>query len=323
MDLHIQRHRLFPDISPASHGFLERDGGHVVYWEECGSPDGIPVVFLHGGPGAGAAPVHRRFFDPVSYRILILDQRGAGRSRPLAATEANTTWHLVDDIEALRRHAGVDRWLVFGGSWGATLALAYGIRHPDRCLGFILRGVFLGRSEEVDWFLNGMGRIFPEAARAFREFLPENERGDLMAGYHRRLFDPDPAAHLPAARAWTGYETACSTLRGLNRGASQHPSAETDRATLGQARVSIHYFMHHFFLDKTPLLDHLAPLLHLPATIVQGRYDIVCPTTTADTLTRAWPGSELKIVADAGHSALEPGIRAALVAATEDFKLRL
>lgn len=322
MDLHIQRHRLFPEISPANHGFLERDGGHAVYWEECGSRDGIPVVFLHGGPGAGAAPVHRRFFDPESYRIVVLDQRGAGRSRPLAATEANTTWDLVGDIEALRQSLGIDRWLIFGGSWGATLALAYGGRHPERCLGFILRGVFLGRPEEVDWFLHGMGRVFPEAALAFREFLPENERDDLLAGYYRRLFDPDPSVHLAAARAWTGYETACSTLRGLNRGAP-HPSAESDRATLGQARVSIHYFMNRFFLEQTPLLDQIAPVVHLPATIVQGRYDIVCPMVTADTLTRAWPGSEMKTIPDAGHSALEPGIRAALVAATEDFKLRL
>jgi proline iminopeptidase len=278
----------------------------------------MAAVFLHGGPGAGSAPVHRRFFDPRHYRIVLFDQRGAGRSTPPAGIEANTTWHLVDDMEALRRHLGIERWLVFGGSWGATLALAYGIRHPERCAGFVLRGVFLGRDEEVDWFLHGMGRVFPEAGRAFTEFLPAAERSDLLAAYHARLTDPDPARHRPAARAWAAYETACSTL--LPPPADGAALALNDAAALSLARLSAHYFRHRLFLADSPLLDNLAAIRRLPCVIVQGRYDMVCPIATAEALHRAWPGSELVVVPDAGHSAFEPGVRAALVAATERMK---
>jgi len=273
------------------------------------------VLFLHGGPGAGSAPVHRQFFDPRHYRIILFDQRGAGRSTPAAGIEANTTWHLVDDMEALRSHLGIERWLLFGGSWGATLALAYGIRHPERCAGFVLRGVFLGRDEEVDWFLHGMGRFFPEAGRAFAEFLPAAERGDLLAAYHARLTDPDPARHRPAARAWAAYETTCSTL--LPMPADGAALALNDAAALALARLSAHYFHHRLFLAGSPLLDNLAAIRPLPCVIVQGRYDMVCPIATAETLHRAWPGSQLVVVPDAGHSAFEPGIRAALMAATE------
>jgi proline iminopeptidase len=278
----------------------------------------MAAVFLHGGPGAGSAPAHRRFFDPRHYRIVLFDQRGAGRSTPPAGIEANTTWLLVDDMEALRRHLGIERWLVFGGSWGATLALAYGIRHPERCAGFVLRGVFLGRDEEVDWFLHGMGRVFPEAGRAFTEFLPAAERSDLLAAYHARLTDPDPARHRPAARVWATYETACSTL--LPPPADGAALALNDAAALSLARLSAHYFRHRLFLAESPLLDNLAAIRRLPCVIVQGRYDMVCPIATAETLHRAWPGSELVVVPDAGHSAFEPGVRAALVAATERMK---
>jgi len=278
----------------------------------------VAAIFLHGGPGAGSAPVHRQFFDPRHYRVVLFDQRGAGRSTPAAAIEANTTWHLVDDMEALRRHLGIERWLVFGGSWGATLALAYGIRHPERCLGFVLRGVFLGRDDEVEWFLHGMGRFFPEAGRAFAEFLPAAERGDLLAAYHARLTDPDPARHRPAARAWAAYETACSTL--LPAPADGVALAPNDAATLSLARLSAHYFHHRLFLANSPLLENVAAIRHLPGVIVQGRYDVVCPIATAEALHRAWPGSELVVVPDAGHSAFEPGIRAALVAATQRMK---
>ncbi|MBE0533320.1 MAG: prolyl aminopeptidase [Rhodospirillales bacterium] len=310
--------RPLPAAPVAACGFLERDGGHCLYWEQSGRPDGMAAVFLHGGPGAGSAPVHRRFFDPRHYRIVLFDQRGAGRSTPPAGIEANTTWHLVDDMEALRRHLGIERWLVFGGSWGATLALAYGIRHPERCAGFVLRGVFLGRDEEVDWFLHGMGRVFPEAGRAFTEFLPAAERGDLLAAYHARLTDPDPARHRPAARAWAAYETACSTL--LPMPADGAALALNDAAALSLARLSAHYFRHRLFLADSPLLDNLAAIRRLPCVIVQGRYDMVCPIATAEALHRAWPGSELAEVPDAGHSAFEPGVRAALVAATERMK---
>lgn len=309
---------LFPLLPPRVSGHLERDGGHRLYWEEGGRADGLPVVFLHGGPGAGSAPQHRQFFDPERYRVVLFDQRGAGRSTPHASIAANTTWHLVDDIEALRRHLGVSRWLVFGGSWGATLALAYGMRHPERCLGFILRGVFLGRDEEVDWFFDGMPRIFPEAGRAFARAIPPGERGDLLAAYARRLNDPDPAIHRPAARAWAAYETACSALL-PSTASTLGPGLMDDDAALALARISAHYFGHRMFLAERPILDGLDALRTLPCAIVHGRYDMVCPIATSEALHRAWPGSAFVVVPDAGHSAFEPGIRAALVAATRRF----
>jgi len=212
MDSHAARITLYPAIEPNAQGWLDLDGRHEMYWEESGSRDGVPVVFVHGGPGAGSAPVHRRFFDPRFYRIIVYDQRGAGRSRPYAEIAENTTEHLIEDLERLRRHLGVERWLVFGGSWGATLALAYGQTYAERCLGFVLRGVFLGRRDELDWFLHGMQRLFPEAKRHFAEQVPPAERHDLLSAYHKRLTDPDPQIHLPAAAAWCRYESACSRL---------------------------------------------------------------------------------------------------------------
>jgi proline iminopeptidase len=203
---------LFPPIEPSTSGRLQLDALHSMYWEECGRHDGIPAVFLHGGPGSGASPKHRRFFDPQAYRIIVYDQRGAGRSTPLGELEDNTTPHLVADLEALRQHLGIERWLVFGGSWGSTLALAYAQAHPDRCLGLVLRGIFLCRDSEIDWFMRGMGTIFPEAWEAFAAHIPAAERGDLLQAYHRRLVDADAAVHMPAARAWSRYEGACSTL---------------------------------------------------------------------------------------------------------------
>jgi proline iminopeptidase len=289
---------------------------HSVYWEQCGNPAGVPVVFLHGGPGAGASPMHRRFFDPAHYRIVILDQRGAGRSRPVGEIRANTVPLLVEDLEVLRRRLGFARWHVFGGSWGSTLALAYAQEHPDRCLSLVLRGIFLMRRTEIDWFLYGMRTIFPEAWAAFAGHLPEGERGDLLEAYWRRLTDPDPAVQLPAARAWSIYEGACSTLV---------PSPETvaaageDNHALGLARIEAHFFRNNLFDPETLLLDRIGKVRAIPAVIVQGRYDIVCPITTADELRRAWPEARYVVVPDAGHSAMEPGIRAALV----DAMLRL
>ncbi|MCY4230483.1 MAG: prolyl aminopeptidase [Alphaproteobacteria bacterium] len=312
---------LFPVIEMARSGMLPLDGGHVMYWEETGNPDGLPVLFLHGGPGAGCTPAYRRFFDPLAYRILLFDQRGAGRSTPGAETQANTTQHLVCDIETLRRHLSVDRWLVFGGSWGSTLALAYGQAHPERCLGFVLRGVFLGRQAEIDWFLHGMGKFFPEAYRAFVAPIPKEERGaGLLAAYHRRLMDPDPCVHLPVARAWSRYESACSALR---PGPADTAAVAGDRTALGLARLEAYYFMNGLFLRDGQLLDDLHRIESLPVTIVQGRYDVVCPIATADQLARAWPGADYSPVAEAGHSAMEFGIRAALVTATERMKYRL
>ena len=313
------RTELFPEIEPYSAGILKLDGVHAMYWEQSGNPEGAPVLFLHGGPGAGASAAHRRFFDPVHFRIVIFDQRGAGRSTPLGELRDNTTLHLVADIERLRDHLGIERWLVFGGSWGSTLALAYGEAHPERCAGFILRGVFLCRSSEIEWFLYGLRTLFPEAWRTFAEVIPATERGDLLAAYYRRLADPDPAVHVPAARAWSTYEGVCSTLL---------PSAETvahfagDGVSLGLARVEAHYFSHGIFLPENSLLGNVSRLRHLPCIIVQGRYDAVCPIATADEVHRAWPESEYIVVPDAGHSAWEPGIRAELVRATERFKTR-
>jgi proline iminopeptidase len=317
MDVRYHRGELFPDTRPYETGLLDVGDGHFVYWEQSGNPRGVPVLFLHGGPGAGASPIHRRFFDPRFYRIIIVDQRGCGRSRPYAATAANTTAHLVRDLETLRIRLRVRRWLLFGGSWGSTLALAYGQRYPEACAGFVLRGVFLGTRREIDWFLTGMGRFFPEAHRAFRDFLDEDERSDILAGYHRRLMSPDPGVHGPAAIAWSRYESACSNL--IPR--TDEPARSEDTAALALARLEAHYFVHDVFLED-PLLDGMARLRHVPAIIVQGRYDMVCPVATAEALARAWPAAEFVVVPDAGHSALEPGIRAALVRATEAMKRR-
>ena len=315
----MPRGDLFPDIAPYETGFLPLSSGHVMYWEQVGNPRGQPVLFLHGGPGAGAGAVHRRFFDPQHWRVIIFDQRGAGRTRPLGELRDNTTPHLVRDIEVLRQFLGIEDWLLFGGSWGSTLALAYAQEHPNRVLGCVLRGVFLGRRDEVVWFLEGLRRVFPDAWAAFSEHLPPEERGDLLGAYLRRLCDPDPAVHLPAARAWSQYEGSCSTLL---------PSPETvasfaqDRTALGLARIEAHYFAHDLFLPPEGLLGRMDRLAGIEAEIVQGRYDMVCPATTAFDLAAAWPSARLTVIPDAGHSALEPGLRTALVSAVERFRRR-
>lgn len=308
---------LFPEIAPHRTGFLEPDGLHRIYWEESGNPAGVPVLLLHGGPGSGTSPLQRRFFDPAYYRIVLFDQRGAGRSTPYAELADNTTPHLINDIELLRRTLDVDKWLVFGGSWGSTLALAYGEAHPEACLGFVLRGIFLCRKSEIDWFLYGMRTLFPEAWRDFAGLIPDNERGDLLEAYHARLIDPDPAVHLPAARAWGHYEAACSTLLPSE---ALIQNFESDAVALSLARIEAHYFLNDIFLPENSLLDNLHGIRHLPAVIVQGRYDAVCPVVTADELAHAWPEAFYEVIPDAGHSAFEPGIARALVEATEAFK---
>ena len=311
---------LYPPIDPFDAGMLELEAPHRMYYEQSGNPKGVPVVFLHGGPGAGSSPVHRQFFDPAFYRIVVLDQRGAGRSTPLGCLEGNTTPKLIDDLERLRHHLRIEKWLVFGGSWGSTLALAYAEHHPDRCLGLILRGIFLCRDSEIDWFLYGLKAIFPEAWHAFAGFVPEAERGDLLEAYHRRLVHPDPAVHMPAARSWSVYEGSCSTL--LPNPALVADFA-TDRVALGLARIEAHYFKHQIFLPPDSLLANARTLAPIPGIIVQGRYDIVCPTVSADDLHQAWPEADYTVVPDAGHSAFEPGIRSRLVGATEGFKKRV
>jgi proline iminopeptidase len=308
---------LFPEVTPHRQGFIEPDGVHRIYWEESGNPEGMPVLFLHGGPGSGTSPLQRRFFDPAYYRIILFDQRGSGNSTPYAELADNTTPHLVADIELLRQTLNIEKWLVFGGSWGSTLALAYGEAHPEACLGFVLRGIFLCRESEIDWFLYGMRTLFPEAWHTFASIIPENERGDMLRAYHARLTDPDPAIHLPAARAWAHYEAACSTLL-PNEGLIH--SFESDTVALSLARIEAHYFLNNIFLPENSLLDNLHKIRHLPAVIVQGRYDVVCPIVTADELARAWPEAFYEVIADAGHSAFESGTARALVEATEAFK---
>ena len=308
---------LFPKIEPFGSGLLPLDALHTMYWEQSGNPSGVPILFLHGGPGAGSAPAHRRFFDPDHYRIVIFDQRGSGRSTPLGEIRDNTTPHLIHDIETLRQQLGIDQWLIFGGSWGSTLALAYGEVHPNRCLGFILRGIFLCRKQEIEWFLYGLRNFFPEAWNNFVSLLLPTERENILSAYYQRLLNPDPTVHMPAARAWGAYEGSCSTLL---------PSPETvnyfsgDIVALGLARMEAHYFSHDIFLPEDSLLDNVKKLHPIPATIVQGRYDAVCPIISADDLHQAWPQAEYIIIEDAGHSVWEPEIQATLIKTTEKFK---
>ncbi|MBU6398266.1 MAG: prolyl aminopeptidase [Rhodospirillales bacterium] len=310
----MPRGDLFPEIGPFETGYLPLSDGHVMYWEQVGNPAGKPVLFLHGGPGAGAGAVHRRFFDPSIWRVIIFDQRGAGRSRPLGSLENNNTPQLIDDIETLRTFMNIERMLLFGGSWGSTLALAYAQAYPEHVAGAVLRGIFLGREQEVEWFLYGLQRVFPDAHAAFTSFLPPEERHDLLEGYFRRLTDPDPQVQAAAARAWSVYEGSCSTLL---------PSMEAvttfaqDRTAIGLARIEAHYFRNGLFLPPGGLLAHMEKLREIPCEIVQGRYDMICPAQTAFELAAAWGQARLTLVPDAGHSALEPGVRTALIAALE------
>lgn len=309
---------LFAAIEPRRSGYLPVDELHTLYWEECGNPDGVPVLFLHGGPGAGLSPTHRRFFDPAYYRIVLFDQRGAGQSTPLGECRNNTTQLLIADIESLRQLFGIEQWLVFGGSWGSTLALAYGQAHPERCIGFILRGIFLCTPAEFDWFLNGIQWFFPQEHARFVEQIPESERHDLLGAFERRLFSDSASQNLRAARAWSRYEGSCLHLL-------PHPEVAdafgADAVALGLGRLEAHYFRHHGFLSEDQLIRHIERIRHLPAIIIQGRYDVVCPPKSAWRLHQAWPQATFQIIEDAGHSGFEPGITSALVAATERFKV--
>lgn len=309
---HASTGELYPEIIPRSSGNLDVGDGHTIYWEECGNPDGPAVVFLHGGPGAGCAPAHRRFFDPKHWRIVLFDQRGCGRSRPYANIEANTTQHIIRDIEQLREFLNIQKWLIFGGSWGSLLAVAYGIAYADRCTGFVVRGIFLGEQDELRWFVDDMGRFFPDAKRALFNALPPQERDDILGNYHRRLIDPDASVHQPAADAWSNYESACARLNPPNR--------IDAGGSLSLTRIEAHYFVNDMFLPDGYVMNNIEKITHLPCSLVQGRYDVICPPWTADELARAWPGSHLVIVNDAGHSAFEPGIRKALVQATDRMR---
>jgi proline iminopeptidase len=307
----------FPPIEPYRNGRLPVDDLHTLYWEECGNPEGVPVLFLHGGPGAGLSPKHRQFFDPDHYRIVLFDQRGVGQSTPLGEYRQNTTQLLIQDIEQIRQMMGIERWLVFGGSWGSTLALAYGQAHSERCTGFVLRGIFLCTQAEIDWFLNGIQWFFPQEHARFVADIPESERADLLQAYAKRLFGDDQQQCHLAARAWSRYEGSCLHLLPHPEVAEQFAS---DAVALGVGRLEAHYFRHNAFLSEDQLIRDVGRIRHLPAVIIQGRYDVVCPPQSAWRLHQAWPEATFQMIEDAGHAAFEPGIVRALVAATEKFK---
>ena len=309
---------LYPPIEPNRTGMLKVSDVHTIYWEESGNPDGKPAVFLHGGPGGGSDPKVRRFFHPAKYRIIVFDQRGCGKSTPYASLEANTTWDLVSDIEKLREHLGIAKWQVFGGSWGSTLALAYAEKHPDRVTELVLRGIFLLRKKEIDWFYQeGASIIFPDAWEPYLAHIPEAERGDLVKAYHKRLTHEDPKVRLAAAKIWSGWEGATSKLL---PDAAFTGHYEEDEFALAFARIEVHYFANRgFFEVDDQLLRDAKKIRHIPGVIVQGRYDVVCPIFSAWALHRAWPEADLIVSPDAGHSAWEPPNCRALVAATDKF----
>lgn len=311
---------LYPRIAPFHENYLSVSSLHSLWFAQYGNPHGIPIVMVHGGPGGGCGPFDSRFFDPAIYRIILLDQRGAGHSRPNANVTDNHTNYLIDDMEQLRKHLDISYWLVCGGSWGSALSLAYGQAHPQRCLGFILRGIFLATQDEYMKLWNGMGDIYPEAFQEYVEFLSSHERINLLMSYHRRLMSDDPAVHMPAARAFYKYDLTCATLIDKSRIASNLLNAER---VLALARIFAHYCVNNFFMARDQLIHNLHKIAHLPAMIIQGRYDVICRASSAFRLHQAWPGSILTIVPDAGHANLEPGITRAIVDAGEHFKTRL
>lgn len=307
----------YPALEPFDRGFLKVSDIHTVYYEQSGNPDGAPVVFLHGGPGAGSSPKHRQFFDPAHYRIVIFDQRGAGKSTPHAELAENSTQHLTGDIEKLRTRLGIGKWHVLGGSWGSTLALAYAIAHPSHVASLVLRGIFMMRRQEIDWFLHGMRSIFPEEWKNFTSHFSETEKADILQSYYTRLTSEDYNTRLAAAQRWAAYETACCAL--LPKASSIEESKNPAYA-LSIARIEAHYFHVNKFNPDNYLLANIHRIRHIPGIIVQGRYDIICPAQSAFELHEAWPESELVMVPDAGHSAFEPGILAQLIAATNKFR---
>jgi len=312
---------LFPEIDPYKTWRLRVSELHELHVEEAGNPAGKPVIFFHGGPGAGISPIHRRFFDPSFWRVILFDQRGCGQSTPLGEIEENTTWDLVADTERIRERLGIPKWLVFGGSWGSTLALAYAETHAERVQGLILRGIFLARRSEIDWtFTDGCRRIYPDAWEAFTETLSPRERGDVIHAYLRRLSAPEVPVQREAALAWNLWEERASHLL-----PNLEPTKEEDvPKEIALARIEAHYFLNDsFFNPDDQLLRDVGKIRHLPAVIVQGRYDLVCPPQSAWELHRAWPGSRLTFVGDAGHAADEPGISSALVEATEEWKAKV
>lgn len=314
-----QRRQLYPAIEPYDTGSLKVSDLHTLYYEQSGNPEGKPVVFLHGGPGGGTSPYCRRFFDPQAYRIILFDQRGCGRSTPYAELTDNTTWHSVADIERLREHLGIDKWQVFGGSWGSTLSLAYAETHPDRVTELVLRGIFMLRRRELEWFYQeGADMIFPDAWESYAAAIPEAERGDMMSAFYRRLTGEDKAERAAAARAWSMWEGSTCFLY---QDPEHMQASGEDEFAVAFARIECHYFVHGgFFECDGQLLRDVDRIRHIPTVIVQGRYDVVCPMKSAWDLHRAFPESDLRVVADSGHSAFEPGIVHELVEATDRFR---
>jgi proline iminopeptidase len=309
---------VFPAIEPYTSGHITASSLHRFYYEECGNPTGKPVVVLHGGPGSGCTPGQRRFFDPTHYRIILFDQRGCNRSQPTGCTEDNATQDLVEDIERLRRHLAIDRWMVFGGSWGSTLALAYAATHPERVQEMVLRGIFLARACELKWFLYDARNFFPEAWEEFTSPLAPEECTDILTDYAQRIFGNNTSLNIAAARHWNAFESSIISLLPTAPAPSASPlSAEN---ILARARIQLHYLVNNCFLLDTPLLDQVDKFRHIPAVIVQGRYDMVCPPRTAYELHQAWPEADFHIIPDAGHAAFEPATAAALIKATERFK---
>ena len=308
---------LYPPLDPFDQRTIDVGDGHRLYVEQCGAPQGLPVVVLHGGPGGGCSPAMRRYFDPTAYRIILFDQRGCGRSRPHASVEANTTWHLVDDIEAIRSALGVERWIVFGGSWGATLALVYAQSHPERVLHLVLRGVFLMMRRELDWFYGGgAGQFWPDLWARFVGPIPEGERDDMIAAYHRRLFCGDVSVETRYARLWASWENTLASIENDGPGGESPP--DYSRAF---ARLENHYFTNRGFLDHDGhILDGMARIADVPGTIVQGRYDMICPPASAFRLHSSWPTSRLQMVPRAGHALSEPGISSELVRTTDGLR---
>ena len=313
------RRGLYPALEPFDSGFLQVTPLHRVYYEQSGNPDGAPALFLHGGPGSGTSPNARRFFDPAHYRIVLIDQRGAGRSTPVAELRENTTWDLVADLERLRTHLGISKWLVFGGSWGSTLALAYAETHPDRVSSLVLRGIFLLRRWELEWLYQaGAHRLFPAQWREYVGAIPEVERGDLISAYHRRLTGDDPAARLAAARTWARWEARLSFMY---ENPAYVSSFEEDDQALAFSRIESHYFVNGgFFESEGQLLRDVGKVRGIPAVIVHGQYDVVCPVQSAYDLHAVWPEAVLRVVPDAGHSAFEPGITHELIDGTDRFR---
>ncbi|MEE8538737.1 MAG: prolyl aminopeptidase [Woeseiaceae bacterium] len=317
MNSKTERRKLYPAIEPNHTGYLKVGGGHELYYEESGNPHGKPAIFLHGGPGGGCMDKMRRFFNPEVYRIVLFDQRGSGKSRPHASLENNTTWDLVDDIEILRVTLQVDRWQVFGGSWGSTLALAYSQTHPGRVTELVLRGIFMLRKKEIDWFYQkGASELYPDLWQHYLKPIPKRERRDLLHAYYKRLTGDDPDVRLQAAKAWSVWEGATSYLVPNDKIAAAFGAGDL---ALSLARIECHYFVNGGFMEENQLIKNIDKIRNIPAVIVQGRYDVVCPCISAWELSQAWPEADLRIVPDAGHAAFEPGNVHELVMATDAF----